>query len=118
MMEVLYAEDGFGEKRNPPWEPAPFGAECYDRTSAHRRDLLDILTGMIPRDMVRFSKRVSNISQATDRVIITFEDGEVVEHSAVIGSDGVKGPTRKFVLGDRYPDQVQALSAGNTSIGR
>ncbi|KAH8895614.1 mannitol 1-phosphate dehydrogenase [Thozetella sp. PMI_491] len=112
MMEVLYAEDGFGEKRNPPWVPAPFGADCYERTSAHRRDLLNILTTTIPRDMVRFRKRVTDISQLSDKVVISFDDGEVAEHLAVVGADGVKGPTRQFVLGDKYPDKVRAKFSG------
>lgn len=110
MMDALYAEDGFGEKRG--WVPAPFGASCYQRTSAHRRDLLDILTSMIPRETVRFSKRVKTIEQREDRVLITFEDGEVAEASAVVGSDGAKGPTRKFVLEEQFPEEVAATYSG------
>ncbi|OIW34329.1 FAD/NAD(P)-binding domain-containing protein [Coniochaeta ligniaria NRRL 30616] len=110
MMDALYAEDGFGESRG--WEAASFGAACYERTSAHRRDLLDILTSMIPKETVRFSKRVKTVEQRVDRVVITFEDGEVAEASAVIGSDGAKGPTRKFVLGERYPEEVAATYSG------
>jgi len=110
MMDALYAEDGFGEKRG--WVAAPFGASCYERTSAHRKDLLDILTSMIPEENVRFSKRVKSYEQREDGVVITFEDGEVAEASAVIGSDGGKGPTRKYVLGDRYPEEVTATYSG------
>jgi salicylate hydroxylase len=110
MMDALYAEDGFGEKRG--WVSAPFGASCYERTSAHRRDLLDILTSMIPRDTVRFSKRVKSMEQLKDRVAITFEDGEVAEASAVVGSDGGKGPTRKFVLEDQFREEVAATYSG------
>ncbi|PYH99091.1 mannitol 1-phosphate dehydrogenase [Aspergillus ellipticus CBS 707.79] len=111
-MEVLYAEDGFGERRG--WKPAPFGAECYTRTSAHRRDLLDVMTSLIPRERVRFNKRVLEVVEAgeNDTVRITFDDGEVVEADAVIGCDGVKGPTRQAVLAGRYPDQVKAFYSG------
>lgn len=110
MFDALYAEEGFGEERG--WNPAPFGAACYERTSAHRRDLLDILTSMIPRDTVRFSKRVKSLEQREDGVLITFEDGEVAEAAAVVGSYGIKGPTRKFVLADRFPDEVAATYSG------
>lgn len=110
MMDALYAEDGFGEKRG--WVPAPYGADCYDRTSAHRKDLLDILTSMIPRETVRFSKRVKSMEQQENKVVITFEDGEVAEASAVIGSDGAKGPTRGYVLGQRWPEEVSATYSG------
>lgn len=110
MMDALYAEDGFGDNRG--WVMKGFGAGCYDRTSAHRRDLLDILTSMIPRENVRFSKRVKSMQQGEDKVIITFEDGEVVTAAAVVGSDGIKGPTRKYVLGDRYPEEVSPTYSG------
>lgn len=113
MFDALYAEPNFGEDRG--WQPAPFGASSYDRTSAHRVDLLNILTSMIPPETVRFNKRVKTIVQGSnpgDKVSITFEDGETVTADAVIGSDGAKGPTRGFVLGDRWPEEVKATYSG------
>jgi salicylate hydroxylase len=110
MMEALYAEEGFGSKRG--CTPLPFGAECYQRTSAHRRDLLNHLTSMIPRHQVRFSKRVVDVQQMPNSVIIHFEDGETVEHTAVIGADGVKGPLRRFVLGKDFPQEVAPVYTG------
>ncbi|GLA75182.1 hypothetical protein AtubIFM55763_006449 [Aspergillus tubingensis] len=111
-MEVLYAEEGFGAKRG--WQPAPFGAEFYTRTSAHRRDLLEIMTSLIPQERVQFNKRVKHINQTGEnsKIIITFEDGSIVEADAVIGCDGVKGPTRQAVLGTLYPEKVQPVFSG------
>ncbi|CAK7212723.1 hypothetical protein SBRCBS47491_001563 [Sporothrix bragantina] len=110
MFDALYAEPNFGEDRG--WVPAPFGAMSYDRTSAHRVDLLNILTSMIPSDTVKFNKRVKTIDQKADGVTITFEDGEVVQADAVVGSDGAKGPTRGFVLGEQWPEEVKATYSG------
>ncbi|KIH87504.1 hypothetical protein SPBR_05012 [Sporothrix brasiliensis 5110] len=112
MMDALYAEPNFGEDRG--WVPAPFGASSYDRTSAHRVDLLNILTSMIPPETVRFNKRVKAIDQGApgSKVTVVFEDGDVVQADAVVGSDGAKGPTRGFVLGDRWPDAVKATYSG------
>ncbi|KAH8812624.1 hypothetical protein F5884DRAFT_702055 [Xylogone sp. PMI_703] len=110
MMDALYAEDGLGEKRG--WKPVGFGADCYDRTSAHRVDLLNILTSLIPIEKVQFNKRVSNLEQKRNKVIITFEDGEAVEASAVIGCDGAKGPVRRYVLGEKFPENVTATYSG------
>ncbi|KAF2813103.1 FAD/NAD(P)-binding domain-containing protein [Mytilinidion resinicola] len=64
------------------------------------------MTSLIPRDTVKFNKRVTNIQQNNGRVFITFQDGEVVETDTAIGCDGVKGFTRGAVLGSRYPDLV------------
>ncbi|KAJ6438102.1 FAD/NAD(P)-binding domain-containing protein [Purpureocillium lavendulum] len=110
MFDNVYAEEGFGAKRG--WKPAPYGAPCYDRTSAHRKDLLDILTAAIPKENVKFNKRVRSMKQGEYGVTIVFEDGEIAEASAVVGSDGVKGPTRGYVLGDKYPGEVDATYSG------
>jgi salicylate hydroxylase len=109
-MDVLYVEEGFGTRRG--WAPAPFGAECYERTSAHRWDLLNIMTSMIPGDRVRFNKRVRTMGNVAAGVSITFEDGEVAHASAVVGTDGVKGPARSYVLAEQYPSEVKATYSG------
>lgn len=110
MFDALYAEEGFGVERG--WEPASFGAPCYERTSAHRRDLLNILTSMIPSETVQFGKRVKTLEQREGSVLIIFDNGETAEASAVVGSDGIKGATRKFVLEERFPEEVAATYSG------
>lgn len=112
-MEAMYAEPGFGEARG--WKPQPFGAECYERTSAHRRDLLNILTAHIPDNAVQFNKRVTDIQQFPNegRCVLSFSDGTTATATAVIGCDGVKGASRGFVLGPAgYPDEVAPVFAG------
>ncbi|OAA54367.1 Aromatic-ring hydroxylase-like protein [Niveomyces insectorum RCEF 264] len=112
-MEAMYAEPGFGVARG--WHPRPFGAPCYERTSAHRADLLSILTSLIPSDAVRFNKRVTAIKQHPGEgyVTINFEDGDLVTATAAVGCDGVKGPSRGFVLGPAgFPDEVAPIFSG------
>ncbi|KAI1843240.1 hypothetical protein JX265_012187 [Neoarthrinium moseri] len=110
MMDAMLVEDGLGERRG--MRPMPYGAPCYDRTSAHRKDLLDILTSWIPGKNVRFNKRVKRLSQNEKGAVIEFEDGNIVAASCVIGSDGIKGASRGAVLGDRWPEYVQARYTG------
>ncbi|KAF1982803.1 FAD/NAD(P)-binding domain-containing protein [Aulographum hederae CBS 113979] len=110
MMDAMYTEEGFGEKRG--WKGKPFGAECYERTSAHRKALLDIMTSLIPSENVKFDKRLKSMKQCGSRVVLAFEDGEVVEASAAVGCDGAKGATRRFVLGEKYPQHVEATYSG------
>lgn len=110
MMDAMLVEEGLGEKRG--LKPMSYGAPCYDRTSAHRKDLLDILTAWIPKENVRFNKRVKSLSQNESGAVVTFEDGEVVTASCAIGSDGIKGVSRGVVLGDRWPEYVQAKYTG------
>ncbi|CAK7202856.1 hypothetical protein SEUCBS139899_005583 [Sporothrix eucalyptigena] len=112
-MEALYAEPGFGSNRG--WTPQPFGAPCYERTSAHRRDLLNILTSQIPANVVQFNKRVTEIQQFPDegRVVLSFADGTTATATAVIGCDGVKGVSRGVVLSPAgHPEEVAPVFSG------
>jgi len=111
MMEAMRLEAGLGEGEDW-WGHGAWGAEYFERTGAHRKDLLDIMTSFIKKDAVRFNKRVKTMTQDNGQVTLAFEDGEVVQHAAVIGSDGVKGATRRIVLGERFPECVDAEYTG------
>jgi salicylate hydroxylase len=110
MMDAMLLEEGFGEKRG--LSPIPYGASCYDRTSAHRKDLLDVLTKAIPATHAKFDMRVRSVEQKSDGVLISFTNGEVFEASCAIGCDGVKGETRAMVIGDLRPDLIKAKYTG------
>lgn len=109
MMDLIPMEEGFG---GDDFVPIPVQSQSYIRTSAHRKDLLDIMTSLIPSDAVKFNKRVASYKQLDGKVAITFEDGDTVEASAVVGCDGAKGATRGAVLRDDYPEQVTATYSG------
>ncbi|EKG15844.1 Monooxygenase FAD-binding protein [Macrophomina phaseolina MS6] len=110
IFDALYAENGLGEKRG--WTRGLVGAPYFTRSSAHRKDLLDIMTGFIPPETVQFGKRAASIKQVEGRTTVTFEGGEVIVADAVVGCDGVKGVTRQAVLGDTAPEQVPPKYCG------
>lgn len=110
VFDALYAEEGFGEKRG--WTRGFVGAPYFTRSSAHRKDLLEIMEGLIPEGTVKFSKRAQSIVEEGDKVIITFTDGEVVKVDSVIGCDGVKGISRRVVLEDTAPEQIAPTYCG------
>ncbi|KAF1994736.1 FAD/NAD(P)-binding domain-containing protein [Amniculicola lignicola CBS 123094] len=111
MMEAMRMDEGLGAGEE--WYgKGDWGSETFTRTGAHRKDLLDIMTSFIPKDAVRFNKRVKTVRQVAGKVELVFEDGEVVNHAAVVGSDGVKGFTRSVVLGERFPDDVRPKYEG------
>ena len=110
IFDTLLAKPGFGLDEG--WGDQ-IGAPIYDRTSAHRKDLLDIMTTLIPIATVKFGKKAVKIEQKGEKVYVTFADGEVVEADAVVGADGGNsGVTRPAVLGERYPDEVMPTYAG------
>lgn len=104
VFDALYAEEGFGEKRG--WTRGLVGAPYFSRSSAHRKDLLQIMESLVPSGVVKFSKHAEEVKQEGDEVVVRFRDGEVIRVDALIGCDGVKGITRGLVLGDRYPEEV------------
>lgn len=111
MMEIMRLEAGLGEGESW-WGNGGWGAEYFERTGAHRKDLLEIMTSFIKGDVVKFNKRVKTLKQVDDYMTIVFEDGDVAQHAAVIGTDGVKGFTRRLVLEDRYPEYVEPQYTG------
>jgi salicylate hydroxylase len=110
MMDAYLLEPGLGTASG--WTGKAFGAKSYERTSAHRRDLLDIMTGLIPLSRVRFGKKAKSMEGEGGRVKVLFEDGEEVCVAAVVGCDGVKGASRAVVLADKWPGEVEASYAG------
>lgn len=108
VFDALYANEGldFGEKIG--WQRGLIGAPYFTRSSAHRRDLLNIMKSLIPEDIVKFGKRAEQIVQVEEKVEVHFSDGEVIFVDALIGCDGIKGMTRQAVLGSIAPDEVHA----------
>jgi salicylate hydroxylase len=111
MMEAMRMEAGLGEGEDW-WGHGGWGAEYFERTGAHRKDLLDIMTSFIGKDTVRFNKRLKTMTQGNGKVTLSFEDGEIVRHAAAICSDGVMGFTRRLVLGERFPECVDPVYTG------
>lgn len=74
--------------------------ECETgQMSVHRARFLDELVALVPEEVSHFGKKLENIEDGEDHVILRFEDGTTAKHSAVIGCDGVKSRTREILLG-------------------
>lgn len=112
VFDAALLEEGFGVKSG--WQGATVESEFYTRTSAHRKALLDVMVSLIPLSAVHFNKRAvfTHQSPSSTQVAITFSDGETIMVDAVIGCDGIKGATRKAVLGELQPSMVEPVYAG------
>jgi salicylate hydroxylase len=69
--------------------------------AVHRAKWLEVLMGMVPEGLVQFGKRLEEIDQTGERVVLRFEDGTTAEADAVIGCDGVKSKVREVMVGGR-----------------
>ncbi|KAI0197466.1 mannitol 1-phosphate dehydrogenase 2 [Astrocystis sublimbata] len=73
--------------------------------AVHRAHFLDQLVKLVPLSVCRFGKRLVDITKTTDSedAILHFADGTTAQHTAVLGTDGIKSQTRKVLLGsDKY----------------
>ena len=71
--------------------------------STHRAHFLDQMVELLPHGVSCFSKRLEEIEDNGDHVILHFHDGTTAKHSAVVGCDGIKSRTRQIVLGTENP---------------
>ncbi|KAL5342096.1 hypothetical protein BJX70DRAFT_336619 [Aspergillus crustosus] len=110
--EILSAGEGFGVKSG--WRGGSVSHRDFYRSSAHRKDLLEVMKGLIPEGTVVFNKRVVSVdtgSREDGKVVLVFADGEVEVVEAVVGCDGIKGLTRQIVLSPEYESEVKAKYA-------
>ena len=68
-----------------------------------RSDLLVSLLSALPLDCVRLGKEFSHLEQFQSKVRVHFADGDVQEHDALIGADGIRSRVRSQVFGISQP---------------
>jgi len=69
----------------------------------HRAEFLDQLVKHIPKDIAKFGKHVESLENVDEGIKLRFSDGTETIHQAIIGCDGMKSKTRKYVLGEDTP---------------
>lgn len=85
------------------------GTELLDQwcetgqTSVHRAQFLDELVKLVPDEVAHFGKKLDNLVDHGDHVVLHFADGTTAQHSAVLGCDGIKSRTREIILGADHP---------------
>ncbi|OAF60454.1 hypothetical protein VC83_03624 [Pseudogymnoascus destructans] len=83
----------------------------------HRAHFLNELVKLIPDEVPEFGKRLKNIEESGDKMVMTFEDGTTAEADAVIGCDGIKSRTREILLG-KYHEAAHAVFSGKYAYRR
>ncbi|KFZ10498.1 hypothetical protein V501_05170 [Pseudogymnoascus sp. VKM F-4519 (FW-2642)] len=81
------------------------------QNSTHRAHFLNELVKLIPDEVPEFGKRLKNIEEKGDKMVLTFEDGTTAEADAVIGCDGIKSRTREILLGKDH-EAAHAVFSG------
>ena len=72
----------------------------------HRAELQRILTTKVGMDRIHLGKRLAQIDDSGEQVVLHFQDGSRAEADIVIGADGTRSAVRNWMLG--YEDYVYA----------
>lgn len=71
--------------------------------TAHRADLLDVLTHSLPGDIVTLGARCVGVESDGRVAVAKFQDGSEVEADVVIGADGIHSAVRESLFGPDAP---------------
>lgn len=72
----------------------------------HRAELQRILCAKVGMDRIHLGKRLAQIDDSGEQVVLHFQDGSRAEADIVIGADGTRSAVRNWMLG--YEDYVYA----------
>ncbi|CAM3508447.1 MAG: FAD-dependent monooxygenase [Halomonas sp.] len=82
-----------------------FALENYGAAyiTVHRGDLHELMVSTLDQDNLHFDKRLVDVDDSGDKVVMTFADGSTEEADLVIGADGVNSRLREKLLGTEAP---------------
>ena len=71
--------------------------------TVHRGDFHKLMTDALPDGVLEFNKKLSEIEDKGDKVVMKFADGTIEEADFVIGADGINSKVRESLLGEELP---------------
>ena len=96
-----------GQHRGEPSYREQFGGSYW---GIHRADLQAVLSKAVGLDRINLSHRLTDLVQHPDRVSLSFANGRHVDADLVIGADGARSITRRWMLG--YDDALYSGCSG------
>lgn len=83
---------------------AIFDVPCETgQLSVHRAEFLDEMVALVPDEIAHFGKRLVDVEEMSEQVILQFADGSSATHRALIACDGIKSRGRQLLLGNDHP---------------
>ena len=85
-----------------------------DSGGVYRAHFLDELVKAVPDGVAQFGKKlvdVKIVEDGSEDVVCVFADGTEARHDAIIGCDGIKATTRRWLVGEDNP-AARAIFSG------
>lgn len=73
------------------------------RKTVARADLLEGLYSLLPKEVIHFGWRLSQVEEDGGDIALTFDNGTTVRADVLISADGIHSVTRKYLLGADHP---------------
>ena len=96
-----------GQHRGEPSYRDQFGGSYW---GVHRADLQAVLSNAVGLERIHLSHRLTDLVQHADRVSLSFANGQRIDADLVIGADGARSITRRWMLG--YDDALYSGCSG------
>ena len=96
-----------GQHRGEPSYRQQFGGSYW---GVHRADLQAVLSQAVGLERIHLSHRLTDLVQHSDRVSLSFANGRQIDADLVIGADGARSITRRWMLG--YDDALYSGCSG------
>ncbi|MFM0521221.1 MULTISPECIES: FAD-dependent monooxygenase [Caballeronia] len=96
-----------GEHRGEPSYRQQFGGSYW---GVHRADLQAVLSEAVGLERINLGHRLIDLVQHPDRVSLSFANGKQIDADLVIGADGARSITRRWMLG--YDDALYSGCSG------
>jgi salicylate hydroxylase len=96
-----------GQHRGEPSYRDQFGGSYW---GVHRADLQAVLSNAVGLERIHLSHRLTDLVQHPDRVSLSFANGQHIDADLVIGADGARSITRRWMLG--YDDALYSGCSG------
>ncbi|QIE29915.1 6-hydroxynicotinate 3-monooxygenase (plasmid) [Caballeronia sp. SBC1] len=96
-----------GQHRGEPSYRQQFGGSYW---GVHRADLQTVLSNAVGLERINLSHRLTDLVQHPDRVSLSFANGRHIDADLVIGADGARSITRRWMLG--YDDALYSGCSG------
>ncbi|WP_322051552.1 FAD-dependent monooxygenase [Paraburkholderia bannensis] len=96
-----------GHHRGAPSYREQFGGSYW---GVHRADLQAVLSTAVGLEHIKLGHRLVNLTQHPSHVSLSFDNGQSVDADLVIGADGARSITRRWMLG--YDDALYSGCSG------
>jgi len=96
-----------GQHRGEPSYRQQFGGSYW---GVHRADLQAVLSEAVGLERINLGHRLIDLVQHPDRVSLSFANGKQIDADLVIGADGARSITRRWMLG--YDDALYSGCSG------